>query len=363
MTSYETLAGHPSLPELWDHNADRWDDLKVDLFLVLEHIEGGTVGDRVRELGLLDIDQAIGLTRQLCDIVQFCHENDVVHRDLKPENIILRSGETNDPVIVDFGLAFNDIEDEPELTRVNEEVGNRFLRLPEHSSGGRNPVSDVTQLVGLLFYVLTGVEPRVLQDGDGHMPHQRPEVRGRLDTLEATRPQLRRLLSLFDRGFALRTASRFPGAAQLREALTAIMSQDPARPDLDDLFRSLDADVSAEDRRRVAEAASAINAFRSGLYSSLSQIAKERSLDISWGNGPDTFSKERPSGVCRYALTVPGVIPTSHPEWTVELVGVGEFSLVRDGVQVWRGTDPAEPELLSVIYIVLVEQFRASSTS
>lgn len=360
VTSYETLAGHPSLPEVWEHNADRWTDLRVELYLVLEHIDGGTVGDRLRHSGVLDLKAAIALVRRLCEIVQFCHENDVVHRDLKPENVLLRDGDASDPVIIDFGLAFNDLADEPELTRVNEEVGNRFLRLPEHSSGGRNPISDVAQLVGLLFYVLVGAEPRVLQDGDGRMPHHRPEARERIDGLAATAPQLRRLLSVFDRGFAFRTASRFQSAAQLREALEAIMSEDPAKPDLDALFRSLDADVPADDRRRVADAAATINSFRSGLHRSLTEVAQARSLEVSWGNGPDTFASEPPSGRCRYALTVPGVIPTSFPEWTVELVSDAEISLVMDGLQVWRGTDPTDSELRDIMFAVLIEHFRTA---
>lgn len=66
-------------------------------------------------------------------------------------------------VWVDFGISFNHTEDD-DLTRVNEEVGNRFLRLPEHAPRGSSPVSDVTQLAGLVLWVLTGVEPRALQD-------------------------------------------------------------------------------------------------------------------------------------------------------------------------------------------------------
>lgn len=361
VTSYETLADHPSLPVVWEHNADRWDDRNTELYLVLEYVDGGTVGDHIRNHGVLDLDTAIGFVIRLCEIVQFCHENDVVHRDLKPANVLLRKGDASDPVIIDFGLAFNDLADEPELTRVNEEVGNRFLRLPEHSSGGRNPVSDVAQLVGLLFYTVVGDEPRVLQDGDGRMPHQRPEARERIDSLTATAPQKRRLLGVFDRGFALRTASRFQGAAQLSEALETIMSEDPVRPSLEDLLQSLDVDMLAADRRRVADAATAINSFRNRLHTSLTKVAQAKSLDVSWSNGPDAFASEPPSGRCRYALTVPGVIPTSFPEWQVELVGDKEIALVMDDAQVWRGSDPTDSELRDIIFAVLIEHFREAA--
>jgi hypothetical protein len=54
---------------------------------------------------------------------------------VKPANVVLRNDDLTAPVLVDFGLSFND-SDEDDLTRVNEEVGNRFLRLPEHAFGG-----------------------------------------------------------------------------------------------------------------------------------------------------------------------------------------------------------------------------------
>ena len=77
---------------------------------------------------------------------------------------------------MDFGLSFNDAE-EDDLTRVGEEVGNRFLRLPEHATGGRGAASDVTQLAGILIYSVSGCEPRVLLDKEYKMPHQRLPAR------------------------------------------------------------------------------------------------------------------------------------------------------------------------------------------
>jgi hypothetical protein len=55
--------------------------------------------------------------------------------------VVLRNGDITDPVLVDLGLSFNDADEDDDLTRAGEEVGNRFLRLPEHPSGGRDAVS------------------------------------------------------------------------------------------------------------------------------------------------------------------------------------------------------------------------------
>jgi serine/threonine protein kinase len=70
----------------------------------------------------------------------------VTHRDIKPANVALRNDDITKPVLVDFGLSFND-SDADDLTRVGEEVGNRFLRLPEHAFGERGAASDVAIVI------------------------------------------------------------------------------------------------------------------------------------------------------------------------------------------------------------------------
>lgn len=133
--AYETLE-HPGLPAVISHNADRWRDPRATLYLGLELIEGPTLGEAVRQARLA-LSSAVGLTIELLRIIDFCHTNDVVHRDLKPANIVMSE---KGPVVVDLGLSFNSQDSETsDLTRVNEEVGNRFLRLPEHSTGAVVP--------------------------------------------------------------------------------------------------------------------------------------------------------------------------------------------------------------------------------
>lgn len=139
------------------------------------------------------------------------------------------------------------------------------------------------------------------------------------------------------------------------------MSDDPERPNLKDLLQSLDEDVPAEDRRRVAAAAQFIDSFRSSLHRALEQLAQTKSLQVSWGNGPDSFEMDPPKGLCRYALTIPGVIPTSLPEWIVELVGDSEVVVTEDGKQVWRGSNPADSELLRAVFATMIQYFKEPS--
>jgi eukaryotic-like serine/threonine-protein kinase len=88
----------------------------------------------------------------------------------------------SDLVLVDFGMSYHE-EASALVTPAWEEVGNRFLRLPElasESSLKRDPGSDVTFCGGILFLLLTGSRPGQLIDHDNCMPHQRAEAQRKL---------------------------------------------------------------------------------------------------------------------------------------------------------------------------------------
>jgi eukaryotic-like serine/threonine-protein kinase len=225
VTSFSTL-GHAGLPALLDENATEWRNREVELFLVLEYIEGCTLAEFVEEHREIDLAMALSTVRRVLEIVAHCHKNDVVHRDIKPNNIVMRQGDGADPVLVDFGLSFNSALEVDGVTRVGEEVGNRFLRLPEHATGSRSPVSDITQVVGLLYYMLTHSEPRVLEDEAGLKPHQRIAERAAVG-LAASGGQLIRLLDLFDRAFSTRIDDRFATASELADALDRVTASEP----------------------------------------------------------------------------------------------------------------------------------------
>lgn len=356
VTSYQTL-DHPQLPRLLDHNAAAWQDRSVDLFLVLDFVDGETLSDYMGRHGPLDLEAALQLIGKVIDAIEHCHENDVVHRDIKPLNIILRDGSTADPVIVDFGLSFNAQDpDAPDLTRVNEEVGNRFLRLPEHATGGRNPASDVAQIVGLLFYLLTGVEPRILVDDEGLAPHQRAAARSILDaTLKE--PQLRRVLAIFDRGFRTRTNERFETAQQLREGVNAINMPDSVGDDYDDLLSRLDDAVAAVDHQEQQRRQLILQRFFLRANNVVQALAGSKELGASQGGGPDGLTAPEPFRIISLALAPQGVIAQNMVVFRFTLVGTNEVEMSVDGATVWRGLNPEDPVLERSIIAPVVERY------
>ena len=70
-------------------------------FLVMEHLEGQTLADRLAN-GALPIDQALAIAIQIANALDKAHRAGIVHRDLKPGNIMLTKTGAK---LLDFGLA------------------------------------------------------------------------------------------------------------------------------------------------------------------------------------------------------------------------------------------------------------------
>jgi hypothetical protein len=147
-------------------------------YFVMEHVEGGSLRRFVRP-GRLDQAQALILVLQMCDALQYAHEEGIVHRDVKPENILLdRRGRVK---VADFGLArlLGPAPADFTLTRSRMAMGTPHYMAPEqweeaHTVDHR---ADIYSL-GVVFYeMLTGELPL----GRFALPSQKAPVDPRLD--------------------------------------------------------------------------------------------------------------------------------------------------------------------------------------
>lgn len=216
----EYMAGNGT-PRLYESNASAYDDQRQVLYAITEFIDGPTLSAAVNKKRL-EIAAARSVCERLADTLERLHQVGHKHRDLKPDNVILRDGSIDDPVLVDFGMASAaDEDDDPFRTEANQEIGNRFLRLPEYSAGAHrdDPRSDITQLVALFYYMLTGITPRLLVDSEGRRPHEREHAH--LATLRKHQhwPRLR---ALFDEAFSIELDKRVVDLPALRARLCAI---------------------------------------------------------------------------------------------------------------------------------------------
>src|SRR5262245_47897693 len=72
-------------------------------YLVMEFVDGESLGDRIERQGRLPEAEAVRVIAQVGEALQLAHDHQVIHRDVKPDNILLTArGEAK---LADLGLA------------------------------------------------------------------------------------------------------------------------------------------------------------------------------------------------------------------------------------------------------------------
>lgn len=130
--------------------------------LVMEHIEGGSLRDRLGANERLKVRETAELVQQVAVGLAAIHAQDLIHRDLKPSNILLHQAKDQAPVpkITDFGLA-HALGDDESVTRLEAIAGTPEYMSPEQFSNPQatDARSDVYSLGVVLYEMLTGEVP------------------------------------------------------------------------------------------------------------------------------------------------------------------------------------------------------------
>ena len=74
----------------------------ADLFLVMPHMESGSLRTRLDKERQLSVDHVVEIVRAIGSALQHAHERGLIHRDVKPENILFSGDQA---YLSDFGIA------------------------------------------------------------------------------------------------------------------------------------------------------------------------------------------------------------------------------------------------------------------
>jgi eukaryotic-like serine/threonine-protein kinase len=185
-------------------------------FIVMELIDGETLGDLLDREGPLEVEVAVAITLGVLDVLAAAHRQGMVHRDVKPGNVLLPA--EGGVKLADFGIAKAMDEVSAGLTATGSVVGTASYLAPELVEGGRaTPASDVYSVGCMLYALLAGRPPFT---GDSALAVAYAQRHTPVPAVETLRPEVpAELRAVLDRALAKDPSVRYPDAEGMRAAL------------------------------------------------------------------------------------------------------------------------------------------------
>jgi serine/threonine-protein kinase len=210
----KTTAGlqHPHILPLFDSG-----ESDGFLFYVMPYIEGETLRDRLDRERQLGVDDALRITRDVADALDYAHRQGVIHRDIKPENILLHDGR---PVVADFGIAVAiSAAGGGRMTETGLSLGTPHYMSPEQATADRDLTvrSDVYSLACVLYEMLAGDPPHTGPSAQAILVRILTESPRPVDATRASVPP--HIAAVLAKGLEKLPADRFDSAAEFRAAL------------------------------------------------------------------------------------------------------------------------------------------------
>ena len=128
------------------------------LWYTMPFVEGESLRDRLTREKQLPVEDALRLTREAADALDYAHRHGVVHRDIKPENILLSESHA---LVADFGIGKAEGKDESHLNATGLVMGTAAYMSPEQAAGDKSvgPRSDIYSLATVCYELLAGATP------------------------------------------------------------------------------------------------------------------------------------------------------------------------------------------------------------
>lgn len=199
-----------------------------DVYLVMEHLQGETLGAAIEKQGALPPKRVARITLQLLSAIGAAHKAEIVHRDLKPENVFLISfAETSDVVkVLDFGIAKLFGKDGVDkLTQTGMMIGTPAYMSPEQMRGeAADARADIYAIGACMYHALSGRMPFEGTSMATLMVAVLQETPPSLDALRVDLP--RKLVSIVERALSKQAHARFATAEEMAAAIGSWLSEE-----------------------------------------------------------------------------------------------------------------------------------------
>jgi serine/threonine-protein kinase len=147
---------HPHILPLFDSG-----EASGFLYYVMPYLEGETIREKLSRETQLGIEEAVRITTEVADALDYAHRHGVIHRDIKPENLLLHDRRV---MVMDFGIALAlSAAAGGRMTETGLSLGTPHYMSPEQATADRDITarSDIYSLASVLYEMLTGEPPHM----------------------------------------------------------------------------------------------------------------------------------------------------------------------------------------------------------
>jgi serine/threonine protein kinase len=144
---------HPNIVRALDYG-----DNGTTPYLVMEFVEGESLGQRIERDGRMPEAEAIRLIAQVAQGLHRAHKQGIIHRDVKPDNVMVTPDGT--AKLADLGLV-KEVDADLNLTKTGRGLGTPHFMAPEQFRSAKDADirCDVYSLGATLYMMVTGELP------------------------------------------------------------------------------------------------------------------------------------------------------------------------------------------------------------
>jgi tRNA A-37 threonylcarbamoyl transferase component Bud32 len=206
---------HPNIVSVID-----FDIVDGTHFLVMDYVGGPSLENYLDERKTLPPREALRISSQIANALDYAHEKGVIHLDLKPANVLFQDKTYKQVVLTDFGIAR--ILDASGHAQTSTVIGTPSYISPEAAQGqpldGR---ADIYSLGVMMFEMVTGEPPFVAETPLSVMMMHLQVPPPNLRVLQPDVPEA--YVQILEKAMAKSPEDRYRSAADMRLAIEAAL--------------------------------------------------------------------------------------------------------------------------------------------